>query len=91
MHKRQLEKEKRSSKHESKDILKSPPTNRRLSKASNEVTSDQVICCFCTCTDKKENFVAAGTLCATKTKTQIDHIKNMAVNWIEVAKMKMKR
>ena len=80
MYKRQLKKEKRSSNLESEDILKSPPTLRRLSTASNEVTSDQVICSFGKCIDKQENLVAAGTLYAIKTKTQIDHVKNMTVN-----------
>ena len=51
-----------------------------MSTASNEVTSDQGICYFCKCIDKQENLVAAGTLYATKTKTQIDHVKNMATN-----------
>ena len=73
MHKRQLEKRKRSSNLEKKDILKSLPTKRQLSTASNEVTSDQGICCFCKCIDKQENLVAARTLYATKIKTQIDH------------------
>ena len=54
--------------------------------ASNEVTSDQGICCFWKFMDKQENLVAAGTLYATKTKTQIDHVKSMTVNWIEMAK-----
>ena len=53
--------------------------------ASNEVTSDQGICCFCKC--KRENLVAAGTLYATKTKTQIDHVKNMTASWIETTKV----
>ena len=87
MHKRQLEKRKRSSNLEKKDILKSLPTKRQLSTASNEVTSDQGICCFCKCIDKQENLVAARTLYATKIKTQIDHKKNMTTNWIEMVKV----
>ena len=85
--KRQLEKEKRSSNLEIEDILKSPPTKRRLSTALNEVTSDQGICCFCKCINKQENLVAAGTLYTTKTETKIDHVKNMTANWIETAKV----
>ena len=54
MYKRQLEKEKQSSNLESEDILQSPPTKRRLSTASNEVTSDQGICYFCKCIDKQQ-------------------------------------
>ena len=57
-----------------------------MSTESNEVTSYQGICCFCKCIVKQENLVAAGTLYTTKTKTQIDHVKNMTVNWIEMAK-----
>ena len=55
--------------------------------ASNEVTSDQGICCFCKFINKQENLVTARTLYATKTKTQIDHVKSMTVNWIEMAKV----
>ena len=87
MYKLQLEKEKRSSNLESEDILKSPTTKRRLSTASNEVTSRQGICCFYKCIDKQENIVAAGTPHATKTKTEINHVKNMTANWIEMAKV----
>ena len=79
----QLEKEKRSSNLESEDILKSHPTKRRTSTASNEVTSDQGICFFYKCIDKQENLVVAGTIYATKTKTQIDHVKNMTADWTE--------
>ena len=86
IYKRQLEKEKRSPNLESEDILKSLPIKRRLSIALNEVTSDQGICCFCKFIDKQKNLVAAGTLYVTKTKTQIDHVKNMTANWIEMAK-----
>ena len=57
-----------------------------MSIALNEVTSDQGICCFCKFIDKQKNLVAAGTLYVTKTKTQIDHVKNMTANWIEMAK-----
>ena len=85
LYNRQLEKEKRSSNLESEDNLKSPPSKRQLSTASNEVTFDQCICSFCKCIDKQENLVAAGILYATKTKTQIDHVKNMTVHWIEMA------
>ena len=60
MHKRQLEKEKRSSNLESKDILKCPSTKRWLPTASNDVTSNQGICCFCKYIDNQENLVAAG-------------------------------
>ena len=87
MYKRHLEKEKESSNLESEDILKSLPTKRRLSTESNEVTSYQGICCFGKCIDKQENLVAAGTLYTTKTKTQIDHVKNMTANWFEMAKV----
>ena len=80
MYKCQLEKEKRSSSLESEDILESPSTKRKLSTASSEVTSDQVICCFYKFIDKQENLVAAGILYATKTKTQIDHVKNMTAH-----------
>ena len=55
--------------------------------ASNAVPSEQGICFFCKCIDKQENLVAAGTIYETKTKTQIDHVKNMTVNWIEMAKV----
>ena len=87
MYKRQLEKEKRSSNFGSEDILRSPPTKRRLSVASNEVTSDHGFCCFCKCIEKQKNLVAGGTLYATKTKTQIGHVKNMTANWTEMAKV----
>ena len=75
MYKRQLEKEKQSSNLENEDILRSPPTKRRMSKVSFEVTSDQGICCFCKCIDKQEKLVVAGTLYATKTKTKIKFFK----------------
>ena len=39
------------------------------------------------CIDKQENLAPAGTLYATKTKTQIDHVKTMAANWIEMVKL----
>ena len=58
-----------------------------MSTASNEVTSDQGICCFCKFIDKQENLVAAETLYVTKTKTQIDHVKTMTANWTEMAKV----
>ena len=87
MYKRKLKKEKRSSNLESEDVLKNPPTKRRLSAVSNEVTSDQGICCFCKCIDKQENLVEGGTLYATKSTTQIDNVKNMTANWIEMAKV----
>ena len=83
----QLEKEKRSSNLENKDVLKSSWTNWGLSTASNEVTSDQGICCFCKFIDKQENLVAAWTLYAAKAKTQVNHVKNMTANWTEIAKV----
>ena len=58
-----------------------------MSTASNEVTSDQIICCFCKCINKQGNIVAAETLYATKTKAHIDHVKNMTADWTEMAKV----
>ena len=87
MDKRQLEKEKRSSSLKNEDVLRSTPTKRRLSTVSFEVTSEHDICYFFKCIDKQENLIAARTLYATKTKTQIDHVKNMTANWIEMAKI----
>ena len=87
MYKRQLKKEKLSSNLESEDNLKSPTTKQRLTMVSNEVNPEQAICCFCKCIDKQENVVAAETPYTTKPKTQIDHVKNMTANWIEMAKV----
>ena len=58
-----------------------------MSTASSKVTPEEGVCCFCKCVDKQETLVAAGTLCAKETKTQIDHVKNITVNWIEIAKV----
>ena len=56
--------------------------------ASNEVTSIKVLfAVIANALNKKENLVAAGTLYATTTKAQIDHVKNMTANWIEMAKV----
>ena len=87
MCKRQPEKEKQSSNLESEDLLKGPPIKRRLLTASNEATSVQGICCFCKYIDEQENVVPAGTRYGTKTKIQIDHVKNLTANWIEMAKV----
>ena len=57
-----------------------------MSTASNEVTSDQIIC-FCKCINKQGNIVAAETLYATKTKAHTDHVKNMTADWTEMAKV----
>ena len=87
MYERLIEKEKQNTNAENEDILKSPPTKRRSTVSPNIETPNQAVCCFCKCIDIQENLVAAGTLHATKTKTQINHVKNMTANWIEMAKV----
>ena len=87
MYERLIGKEKRNTNAENEDILKSPPTKRRSTVSPNIETPSQAVCCFCKCIDIRENLVAAGTLHATKTKTQINHVKNMTANWIEMAKV----
>ena len=87
MYERLIEKEKQNTNAKNEDILKSPPTKRRSIVSLNIETPNQAVCCFCKCIDIQENLVAAGTLHATKTKTQINHVKNMTANWIEMAKV----
>ena len=84
MYERLIEKEKRNTNAENEDILKSPPTKRRSTVSPNIETPNQAVCCFCKCIDIQENLVATGTLHATKTKTQINQVKNMTANWIEM-------
>ena len=48
---------------------------------------NQAVSCFCKCTDIQENLVAAGALDARNIKTQINHVKYMTANWIEMAKV----
>ena len=80
MYKRHLEKEKRSSNLESEYVLKSPLTKWWLSTVSNDVTSDEGMCCFYNSIDKQENLVAGGTFYATKSLTKTSHVKTMAAN-----------
>ena len=58
-----------------------------MSTTPSKVTPEEGVFCFCKCVDKQKNLVAAATLYATKTKTQIDHVKSMTANWIEKAKV----
>ena len=87
MYERQLEKEKRKSSLDNENEVKSPPCKWRMSTTSSKVTPEEGVCCFCKYVNKKKNLVVAGTLYATKTKTQIDRMKNMTANWIEMAKV----
>ena len=74
MYERHLVKEKCKSSLDSGNEIERLPCKRRMSTASSKVTPEEGV-------DKKENLVAAGTLYATKTKTQIDHLKSMTANW----------
>ena len=87
MYERLIEKKSRNTNAENEDILKSPPTKRRSTVSPNIETPSQAVCCFCKCIDIRQNLVAAGRLHATKTKTQINHVKNMKANSIEMAKV----
>ena len=87
MYERLIEKEKQNTNAENEDILKSPSTKRRSTVSPNIETPNQAVCCFCKCTDIQENLVAAGTLHATKTKTQINYVKTITANWREMAKV----
>ena len=71
MYKRQLEKEERSSNLESEDILKNHTTKRRLSTASNEVTSGQGICCFANVLIGKKTLLQQGHSMQLKPKHKL--------------------
>ena len=65
--------------------ISSAPVKRR-SMASKHDVSKKGICCFCKQNDDNINLRAAGTLHATQSKTDIEHVRNLTEKWLVMAK-----